>query len=702
MEARATAALLALAALVCVLTCAPRSALADIDEGVRIQLDCSIHPCAEVLPGATRFEKDQPAAAYFSGYDGDELKGWVVLSTDVVDIKAYSGKPLVILVGVTHDAMIGGAKVLHHSEPILLVGIPEKKLHDFAASYAGMKVTTQVVIGKSAEPNAVTVDLISGATVTVLAGNKTILDTARALGAATGVVKVEPAIPGHFVNDKRLWDWQRMVQHNVFGRLSLSEAKMGVKGGDGAFIDLYFTIADAPHIGIPLLGRHEYEYLVKQLKPGQHMLVIYGNGSGTFKGSGFVRGGQFDRVRVEQGLRTLIFSDHDYHIQSGPRDIGAPGFKEAAVFFTQPDQLDPGAPFDLIFLASRYDGRGGFSRDFWATKSTFQLPKSMYVLDGPDPSEVLWRSAWYNHRHTALLLGLFLGAVALLFASRRWLTADSRRLERIHVASMVLSFGFLGIYLKAQPSVTQVLTFTGSVVGQWQWSTFLTEPLLFVSWLFIAAVTFFWGRGVFCGWTCPYGAMSELLFKLGRLVRLPAFELPDKLHKPLRYLRYLILVLLVAAYLYSAELGERLAEVEPFKSTFFVRPWERQTFYFAYWVVLAVLATVWFRPFCRYLCPLGAALAIPSSVRASGPYRRAFCEQCKICTRICEPKAIGADGVIDPRECLSCMQCEANYQDKTVCPPLIGIERLLHKASEALPEAEQRKLSRLREGAKKS
>ena len=48
------------------------------------------------------------------------------------------------------------------------------------------------------------------------------------------------------------------------------------------------------------------------------------------------------------------------------------------------------------------------------------------------------------------------------------------------------------------------------------------------------------------------------------------------------------------------------------------------------------------------------------------------------------------------------MQCEANYQDKTVCPPLIGIERLLHKASAALPEAEQRKLSILREGAKKS
>ena len=40
--------------------------------------------------------------------------------------------------------------------------------------------------------------------------------------------------------------------------------------------------------------------------------VILGMGSDSFKGSGFVRGGIFDRVRVEQGLNQLIFRDRDY------------------------------------------------------------------------------------------------------------------------------------------------------------------------------------------------------------------------------------------------------------------------------------------------------------------------------------------------------------------------------------------------------
>ncbi len=39
-------------------------------------------------------------------------------------------------------------------------------------------------------------------------------------------------------------------------------------------------------------------------------------------------------------------------------------------------------------------------------------------------------------------------------------------------------------------------------------------------------------------------------------------------------------------------------------------------------------------------------------------------------------RAIRRDGTIDPRECLSCMECEANYRDEEVCPPLMGARRL--------------------------
>ena len=110
-----------------------------------------------------------------------------------------------------------------------------------------------------------------------------------------------------------------------------------------------------------------------------------------------------------------------------------------------------------------------------------------------------------------------------------------------------------------------------------------------------------------------------------------------------------------------------------------MRPWLREAGYLAWWVLLLVASLFTFRPFCRYICPLGAALAIPGSVRFSGPRRREFCSQCKICTRTCEPRAIRPNGTIDPRECLSCMECEANYRDVQVCPPLVKIERDRHR-----------------------
>ena len=636
-------------------------------------LDCAALDCASVLPGATRFESVDDAP-FQRGVDAaGETVGWVALSTDVVDIKAYSGKPLVTLVGLDDEGVISGAKILHHSEPILLVGIPEQTLHDFVAFYAGKPAITRVIVGVSSAPDAVTIDAISGATVTALAQNRTVLDTAREIGTATGVVNAEAIRPGRFVASDTPMTWAEMVSAGVFGRLTVTQAEMGATG-DGAFVDLWFTLADAPQVGRALLGDGDYQFLHRQLAPGEHLLVVFGAGSSSFKGSGFVRGGIFDRVRVEQGLKTLMFRDTDYTNLPSPKTPGAPAFHEGAVFVTR-GGLDPGAPFDLIFLGSRYSGRGGFNREFNSFARSHQLPASIYAVEGGIDTTI-WKQAWRNQRVGVAVLGAMLLLVFGLFVARRWLTASLVRVQRIHVAYMLTSFLVLGLWLRAQPSVAQVLTLTGAATGDWRWDLFLAEPLLFISWIFIAVVSLVWGRGVFCGWVCPYGAASELVHKVALKLGLRGRELPPGAHRWLRFVRYLVLACLVPAYLYSPELGERMVEIEPFKSTFFIAPWTRHWGFFAWWLVLAGLSVVVYRPFCRYLCPLGAALAIPGSLRRSGPRRRAFCESCRICTRGCEPLAIRPNGRIDPRECLSCMECEANYRADTVCPPLIGLAKL--------------------------
>jgi NosR/NirI family transcriptional regulator, nitrous oxide reductase regulator len=644
------------------------------DVGAPTVIDCATQPCDLALPSAARFEgvENKP---YAIGFDADDAPvGWVVLSTSVVDIKGYSGKPMATLVGLSSDGHITGGKVIHHSEPILLVGIPESELSGFVNAYAGLKVGQKVVLGGE-EPGARSVDIVSGATVTVLAENRTILASARILAEDVGVIEPRNEVPGHFVEDPSRWSWSEIVDRGAVGHLSVTHDDMGIAGGDQAFVDVWFGLADAPHVGIPLLGERTWQHAVDKLEEGEHLFVVYGNGSSSFRGSGFVRGGIFDRIRLEQGLRMLMFRDSDYKRLGQPIADGAPHFGEGALFVARGGKLDPGRSFDFVFLGSAFDYEGGFSRKFHTFASTWRAPKSVYVLDGPDPESQVWRQAWKSKRVPLALISLYLLAVTGVFVFRKWSTETMPRLQKLHTGFLVVTFVGLGLGLSLQPSVTQLLTLVGSVAGEWRWGLFLSDPFLFVSWTWIAVVTLIWGRGVFCGWACPYGALNELTFKIGRLLKLPTFELPDAWHNKLRYVRYVVLAGLVVVFLISPELGERLAEVEPFKSTFFVAPWTRGILLTSWWLLLFGGALVVWRPFCRYVCPLGAALALPSSIRLSGPRRRDFCTSCKICTKGCEPRAIRPNGTIDPRECLNCWECEANYYSDEVCPPLIGIRR---------------------------
>lgn len=656
------------------------------------KLDCASLACADVLPGAESFES-VPGAAYQIGRGGDgELVGWVALSTEFVEIKAYSGKPLVTLVGLDPSGLITGASVVHHSEPILLVGIPESELHTFVASYAGKRATERIVIGHSSREGDIEIDAISGATVTVLAQNHTILEVARRLGVEVGVISLSEVRPGSFVTDVEPWSFEKLVDEGALGRLTVSEAEMGAGDSNEPFVDLFFTIADASHVGRSLIGDHEYAYYMSQLAPDEHLVVVLGRGSSSFKGSAFVRGGVFDRVRLDQGLREISFRDTDYRNLSGAAVADAPEFSEGAIFFVRKGLLDPGAEFDLVFLGSRYDQRGAFSREFHEFRAGLQLPTSVYVSEGSD-LDAPWRQAWRNRALESGLLMAWLLFVGAIFVWRKHSTADPDRLKQLHTAVMAVSFLGIGVWMNAQPSVTQIFTVADSVRTGWRWDLFLSEPMIFTLWIFIAVTSLIWGRGVFCGWVCPYGAMTELLSKLTSWLGFEPRELPERWHLRLRNVRYVVLVLLVATFLWDSVLGERFAEIEPFKSTFLVPAWGRGAGLFAWWLALIAVSLVMYRPFCRYLCPLGGGLSLISSFRPLGPRRRRFCTSCKICTRGCESRAFRSDGSIDPRECLSCLDCEATYRNENVCPPLLAIQRL--EVRQELGPRHRRKLEAL-------
>ena len=52
------------------------------------------------------------------------------------------------------------------------------------------------------------------------------------------------------------------------------------------------------------------------------------------------------------------------------------------------------------------------------------------------------------------------------------------------------------------------------------WGFYLAEPLMVVLVVYTVFALILLGRGVFCGWLCPFGAMQELLAKVARFFRI--------------------------------------------------------------------------------------------------------------------------------------------------------------------------------------
>jgi NosR/NirI family nitrous oxide reductase transcriptional regulator len=196
--------------------------------------------------------------------------------------------------------------------------------------------------------------------------------------------------------------------------------------------------------------------------------------------------------------------------------------------------------------------------------------------------------------------------------------------------------------------------------------------MIFILWCSVAGSLPFWGRGPYCGWLCPFGAVQELLNRGARALRVPQLRLPWGLHERLWPLKYVIFLGLLGLSLNSLELAERASEIEPFKTAIiehFMRGW----WYVAFAVALLVAGLFIERFFCRYLCPLGAALALPGRLRMFEWLRRyKECgSPCQTCAQSCMVQAIHPTGQINPNECLYCLECQQIYYDDHRCPVMI-------------------------------
>ncbi len=292
-----------------------------------------------------------------------------------------------------------------------------------------------------------------------------------------------------------------------------------------------------------------------------------------------------------------------------------------------------------------------------------------------------WAAIWRARALDIAILSLSLAILMSMLFFQDWVVKRPLLFSRLRTGFLLFGVFWLGLYAKAQLSVINVFTFTHALITDFRWEFFLLEPLIFILWSATAVLLLLWGRGAFCGWLCPFGALQELLNEAARRIGIPQVGVPYAWHKRLSGLKYVLFLALFGVSLGDMAFAEQLAEIEPFKTVVlldFMREWRFVLF------ALALLATGLFvgRFYCRYLCVLGAALAIPARGRMfDWLRRRKQCgRECQLCAEKCMVEAIDPLGQINANECLYCMQCQLIYWDDHTCPPLDQETRARTKA----------------------
>ncbi len=157
----------------------------------------------------------------------------------------------------------------------------------------------------------------------------------------------------------------------------------------------------------------------------------------------------------------------------------------------------------------------------------------------------------------------------------------------------------------------------------------------------------------FCGWVCPLGAVQDWAAKLGRLLRLPRIQAPQKLQRYLQLSRYIFYLLLTLGVTFSQLKG-------PYN---FSRMLQGELLTVASGILLLFFIVGLFidRPFCNYFCTGGARQGLWSIVRIFSIRKDTTrCGQCGQCTRACPMNIdVARTDFVRHPNCIGCFSCIA-------------------------------------------
>ena len=247
---------------------------------------------------------------------------------------------------------------------------------------------------------------------------------------------------------------------------------------------------------------------------------------------------------------------------------------------------------------------------------------------------------------------------------------------------------WLGWVAGVQLSIVNVINYVQAPFRRFDIGFYLAEPLMVMIAAYTLVSVVLIGRGVFCGWLCPFGALQELSGQASRALGVPQWNPPAALEKRLWMGKYIAAGAVLVLVLSGIDGSGASAEIEPFKTAItskFTRAWP----YVLYAGVLLGIGLFSERSYCRFLCPLGGVLAALDRLHLIDLLkRRPECgNPCHLCERSCPVRAIEPTGKIIMAECFQCLDCQVEYYDDKRCPPLVQAARRREEARSRVPVA---------------
>lgn len=644
-----------------------------------------------IFPTATRIGTRDPEIPVIPVYQLNQLLGYVFESNDFVDFMGFAGEPINILIGLDPQGVMKGLKILQHNEPIFVYGLGQAPFVDFVNKYKEHSIRERFIIDSAdqSSANSTYFDGVTKATVSVLVANDTIISSALKVARAKldgfiapSNMMLKPSIgPVETLSFAQLLErglithWQMPLNEVLADQTLESEvlsAISDIEPETGQFVDLYLAFINIPIIGKNVLGEQEFARLQENLKPGEHALLVFSNGDYSYVSEEFIPQTIPTRLSLTQSGFPTDIRDIDFYSYYEPSfAIPLPEYQDIHVL-----RLKSQSGFELSremtlgigvnYKASFFDVQQHlFTREMTLSDSLFMLNPDA-INSEPKP---LWMRIWEDRAGIIAITCLYLIGISVLFVKQTALVKHEKLTHWIRGGSMLFVLFFIGFYAQGQLSVVNIYTLLLALYNGFKIQVFLLDPVIFILWVFVFISLFIVGRGLYCGWLCPFGALQEFAGLLAKKLRIKQIKIKPQQHKWGQTLKYFILLGLLVSAFFSLNVAEKLAEVEPFKTSItlhFVRTWP----FVVYAVLLLLLSMKIHKVYCRYLCPLGAGLAIVGRFPLFKLLRRRDecgtpCQLCK--TKKCDIDAINKDGSIDYGECIQCLECVVTIENPNLC-----------------------------------